>query len=136
MRIRRIREIRRGFRPGQIEIKYTLLGDANLDGAVNGADFAIMATNFNKAVLAGHSGWDEGDFNYDGSINGSDFAALAANFNKGASQSADAALDSFASANGLMADVPEPAQHGRLREDLCGEAAMWIFEATAARMIA
>ena len=40
-----------------------LLGDANLNGAVNGTDFAIMATNFNKAVLFGHSGWTEGDFN-------------------------------------------------------------------------
>jgi hypothetical protein len=95
-----------GLSSGQIEIKYTLLGDANLDGAVNGSDFAILASNFNKAV----SGWDQGDFNYDGAANGADFASLAANFNKGASQSANvAALDSFAAANGLMADVPEPA---------------------------
>jgi hypothetical protein len=44
------------------------------------------------------------------SHNGSDFAFLAANFNKGASQASDlAALDSFASNNGLLADVPEPA---------------------------
>jgi len=64
---------------GQIEILYTLLGDANLDGAVNGSDFAILSANFNKAV----SGWDEGDFNYDGSANGTDFAALSANFNQG-----------------------------------------------------
>jgi hypothetical protein len=97
-----------GLSSGQIEIKYTLLGDANLDGAVNGSDFAILATNFNKAV----SGWDAGDFNYDGAANGSDFAALASNFNKGASQAASAgdvaALDAFMSANGLSASVPEP----------------------------
>jgi hypothetical protein len=49
-----------------------------------------------------------GDANLDGAVNGSDFAKLASNFNKGASRSADASLDSFASANGLMADVPEP----------------------------
>jgi hypothetical protein len=104
-----------GLSSGQIEIKYTLLGDANLDGAVNGTDFAIMASNFNKATQAGHSGWDEGDFNYDGSVNGTDFAELAVNFNKGASQSADAeALESFAAANGLLADVPEPATIGVL----------------------
>jgi len=88
---------------------YTLLGDANLDGSVNGIDFSIMATNFNKGDQVGHSGWDEGDFNYDGSINGSDFALLSANFNQGASESDLAALESFAAANGLMADVPEPA---------------------------
>jgi len=106
-----------GLASGQIEIVYTLLGDANLDRAVNGTDFAIMASNFNKADQPGHSGWSEGDFNYDGSVNGSDFAELAANFNKGASQSADlAALDSFAAANGLSltANVPEPASLGLL----------------------
>ena len=103
-----------GLASGTIEIMYTLLGDANLDGAVNGTDFAILASNFNKADAVGHSGWDEGDFNYDGAVNGADFAELAANFNKGASQSAvdstdTAALDSFASANGITLNVPEPA---------------------------
>jgi fibronectin-binding autotransporter adhesin len=94
-----------GLSSGQIEIMYTLLGDANLDGKVNGTDFAILATNFNQAVTA----WDQGDFNYDGKANGSDFALLASNFNQGASQAATAALDAFAAANGLMADVPEPS---------------------------
>jgi autotransporter-associated beta strand protein len=98
-----------GLASGQIEIEYTLLGDANLDGAVNGSDFAILATNFNKAV----SGWDQGDFNYDGAANGSDFASLAGNFNKGSSQ---AAVDAFASDTGssLIASVPEPASLGLL----------------------
>jgi hypothetical protein len=73
-----------GLYSGQIEILYTLLGDANLDGKVNGADFAILSTNFNAAVK-GPSGWDQGDFNYDGKINGADFALVAANFNKGMS---------------------------------------------------
>jgi hypothetical protein len=100
-----------GLASGTIEIKYTLLGDANLDGKVNGADFAILASNFNKSV-AGVSGWDQGDFNYDGKINGADFALLAENFNKGASGAANAgdlaAIETFAEANGLTADVPEP----------------------------
>jgi hypothetical protein len=95
-----------GLASGTIEIRYTLLGDANLDGKVNGADFAILATNFNKSVT-GLSGWDQGDFNYDGKINGADFAVLAANFNKGASPATDA-LIAFAQADGLMADVPDP----------------------------
>jgi hypothetical protein len=89
-----------------IEIKYTLLGDANLDGAVNGVDFGILAANFNKGV----SRWDQGDFNYDNVVNGVDFGLLAANFNKGAVGAAGdwAELVAFAQANGLMADVPEP----------------------------
>ena len=100
-----------GLASGQIEIMYTLLGDANLDGKVNGTDFNLMATNFNQAVT---NGWDEGDFNYDGKVNGSDFVLLADNFNQFASQSAVsaadlAALDSFAAANGIsLANVPEP----------------------------
>jgi hypothetical protein len=57
-----------------------LLGDADLNGVVNGIDFGIVSANFNKAVTA----WDQGDFNYDGIVNGVDFAELAANFNKGA----------------------------------------------------
>jgi hypothetical protein len=65
--------------PGQIEILYTLLGDANLDGNVNGTDFAILAGNFGREAL----GWDQADFNYDGVTNGSDFALLAANFGQG-----------------------------------------------------
>jgi hypothetical protein len=83
--------------PDTIEIKYTLLGDANLNGVVDGTDFAIVAANFNKGV----SGWDQGDFNYDGVVDGTDFSDLAANFNKGASGADTASAD--ASKN-LLAD--------------------------------
>jgi hypothetical protein len=106
-----------GLTSGQIEIKYTLLGDANLDGKVNGADFTLMATNFNDSVI---NGWDKGDFDYSGSVNGNDFVLLADNFNQFASQSsADAAdlaaLSSFAAANGIsLTSVPEPASIGLL----------------------
>ena len=100
-----------GLSSGQIEVKYTLLGDADLNNVVNGIDFGILAANFNKAV----SRWDQGDFNYDSIDNGIDFALLAANFNKGASGAAagpgawsDPALVAFAAANRLLADVPEP----------------------------
>jgi autotransporter-associated beta strand protein len=97
-----------GLASGTIEIKYTLAGDVNLDGAVNGVDFGILAANFNKSV----SRWDQGDFNYDGAVNGVDFGKLASNFNMGASGASalsDPALVAFAQAYGLMADVPEPA---------------------------
>ena len=102
-----------GLSSGQIEIKYTLLGDANLDGLVNAADFTIFAANFNQPVTV----WDQGDFNYDGLVNAADFTDLAANFNQSVS-GADvpagdvAALDAFAAANGLplpTSSVPEPA---------------------------
>jgi autotransporter-associated beta strand protein len=100
-----------GLATGIIEIKYTLLGDIDLNGTVNGVDFGILAANFNKTV----GGWDQGDTNYDGIVNGIDFSNLAANFNQAASgASAAAALDAFAAANGLLADVPEPASVGLL----------------------
>jgi hypothetical protein len=35
---------------GQIEVMYTLLGDANLDGLVNAADFNELAAKFNQGV--------------------------------------------------------------------------------------
>ena len=91
-----------------IEIVYTLLGDANLDGKVNGIDFNLMAINFNQAVT---DGWDEGDFNYDGKVNGNDFVLLADNFNQlDPSFGMDiVAIDAFARANGIsLANVPEP----------------------------
>ena len=80
-----MRAIRPGCAAGTIEIMYTLLGDANLDGKVNGTDFSLMAANFNQAVT---NGWDEGDFNYNGAVNGTDFVLLADNFNAFASESA------------------------------------------------
>ena len=104
-----------GLTSGEIEVKYTLLGDANLDGVVNGSDFNILAANFNQSV----TGWDQGDFNYDGLVNAADFNAMAANFNQSAS-GADvsggdvAAMDAFAAANGLPVDVPEPVGFGLL----------------------
>ncbi len=79
---------------------------------MNGTDFAILAPNLNQPPPVGI----KGDFNYDNKANGNDFALLVANLGKAAS-GADvtipasdlAAIDAFAAANGLMADVPEPA---------------------------
>jgi PEP-CTERM motif len=105
-----------GLTSGEIELKYTLLGDANLDGTVNGTDFSILAANFGLGV----TNWDQGNFFYGSSVNGSDFSALAANFGQGdngaavsVSEADTAALDAFAAANDLPAPsfavVPEPA---------------------------
>jgi autotransporter-associated beta strand protein len=106
-----------GLSSGQIEVKYTRYGDANLDGVVSGDDFAILVGNLGKSAAA----WDKGDFNYDGVVSGNDFALLVSNLGK-AANGADitlpasdlAAIDAFAAANGLMADVPEPTTFGLL----------------------
>jgi len=106
-----------GLPSGQIEVKYTLLGDADLDGSVTGSDFTALVGNLGKSGRV----WDQGDFDYDGSVTGSDFTALVGNLGKTASGTAVvlpaadyAAIDAFAAANGLMADVPEPASAGLL----------------------
>lgn len=50
-------------------IKFTWLGDANLDGVVNEADLARMSTTGTT--------WAQGDFNYDGVVNADDYALFA-----------------------------------------------------------
>jgi hypothetical protein len=56
-------------------VKYTLVGDANLDGTVNFNDYSIVQNNFGKSSI-----WSGGDFNYDGVTNFSDFSLLQNNF--------------------------------------------------------
>jgi len=98
----------------EIEVAYTLEGDANLDGKVDASDFSIFAPNFGLNTTLG---WEAGDFNYDGKVDASDFSAFAPNFglqDNGTDVSLPAsdyaALDAFAAANGLtLTSVPEPS---------------------------
>ena len=57
--------------PNTIELKYTLFGDANLDGQVNSADLQILLFGLNRP-----GAWDQGDFNYDGNVNSADLQSL------------------------------------------------------------
>lgn len=81
---------------GRLVFRWTLYGDASLNGIVDISDFSILAANFNNT-----GDWKDGDFNFDGVINISDFAQLAGNFN----QSAIADLP-------RGAEVPEPVAVG------------------------
>jgi hypothetical protein len=58
-------------------VKYTLLGDANLDGTVNFNDFSIVQTHYGQP-----GDWADGDFNYDGTVNFNDFSLLQNNYGK------------------------------------------------------
>ncbi len=93
-----------GLPSGEIEIMFTLLGDANLDGIVNSEDFTPFSANVGK-----NGSWDQGDFNYDGTVNSEDFTPFSANLGKSATLAA--AAGGLVSANGL-ANVPEPASAG------------------------
>jgi hypothetical protein len=76
-----------------ILIKYTLIGDSNLDGRVNALDFNILASNYGNPLA---TQWVQGDSNYDQFVDSSDFSALAVNFN------------SALAGPGLGTLVPEP----------------------------
>ncbi|MDB5322318.1 MAG: uncharacterized protein JWN40_3949 [Phycisphaerales bacterium] len=57
--------------------RFTKLGDANLDGAVDFLDLARLAQSYNTAGTI----WSGGDFNYDGGTDFLDLAILAQNYN-------------------------------------------------------
>jgi hypothetical protein len=90
---------------GQTEVRYTLLGDTDLNGLVNVVDLANLAGNIGKTSSAT---WIQGDFDYNGNVNVADLADLAGNFGKqlAAGGSADATPAATAAA------VPEPASLG------------------------
>jgi hypothetical protein len=57
-------------------LRYTVVGDANIDGTVDSNDFNVLAMNFNMTGAL----WQQGDFNFDGVVNAMDFNAMSNNF--------------------------------------------------------
>ena len=87
--------------PGDILVRYTWFGDANLDGKVDGSDYSLI-----DAGYASHgtlTGWYNGDFNYDGNVDGSDYTLIDNDFNN---QTVNL---STAAATAQPAAVPEPS---------------------------
>jgi regulation of enolase protein 1 (concanavalin A-like superfamily) len=60
-------------------VKYTYIGDANLDGVVDGSDYSLIDNGYASAVPL--TGWANGDFNYDTTVDGSDYALIDNAFN-------------------------------------------------------
>jgi hypothetical protein len=73
------------------DIRGTQLGDANLDGLVNGADLILWQENYGTS-----GGWANGDFNGDATVDGHDFLIWQLHFGFGGNLTAVVA-------------VPEPA---------------------------
>jgi len=66
-----------GLTAGQTLVKYTIYGDANLDGIVDINDLNIVLSNF----LSGNPAtWDTGDFYYAGQTDISDLDAVLSNY--------------------------------------------------------
>jgi autotransporter-associated beta strand protein len=90
-------------------VRYTLTGDATLDGTVDFNDLVRLAQNYNGS--AGDPGWFNGDFNFDGIVDFNDLVPLAQNYNT--SLPAPAQLAQFGQGFGedlarAFAAVPEP----------------------------
>lgn len=73
-----------------VTVMYTLYGDADLNGTVNGSDLNAVLSNYNGTARV----WSDGDFNYDGTVDGSDLNTVLSNYNQSI---------------GVRAAVPEPA---------------------------
>lgn len=76
-----------------ITVRYTLYGDATLDGTVNFGDLLALSQNYNTSGKQ----WIDGDSDYDGFVNFADLLRLSQNYNQ-----------SLPSAHGPGAAVPEP----------------------------
>ncbi|MGC4003367.1 MAG: autotransporter-associated beta strand repeat-containing protein [Pirellulales bacterium] len=88
-------------------VKYTYLGDANLDGLVNGDDFFMFQFGYSGA--APYTGWAFGDFDYNGTIDGDDFFLFQLGYSQGGPQMGfGESYDTF-SARFSATAVPEPS---------------------------
>jgi hypothetical protein len=67
-----------GLAANTIEIRYTLMGDVNLDQKVDAVDAVTMARNWNGT---GTPTWDHGDFDYDATVSMADATLLQKNWN-------------------------------------------------------
>lgn len=105
-------------------------GDFNVDGVVDLADLAVLATHFGEDSTGNGSnglmvGWGDGDANGDGKVDLADLAILATNFGGGMSDGGEAASvsegsESSSEALYLAGDDGEDEEEG-LRLDHIGD---------------
>jgi hypothetical protein len=84
-------------------VKFTYLGDTDLDGDVDVADLGNLASNWQTA-----GAWTDGDFDYSGSIDVNDLGLLATNWQAGVGNPLGPSLQEALVAVGLPTTVPEP----------------------------
>jgi hypothetical protein len=86
-------------------VKFTYLGDTDLDGDVDVADLGNLASHWQTAGV-----WTDGDFDYSGSINVNDLGMLATNWQAGVGAPLRPSLsDALASLGLPSTSVPEPS---------------------------
>jgi hypothetical protein len=96
-----------------ITVKYTYVGDANVDGQVDITDLGALATSWQTAGT-----WANGDFDYSNFVDITDLGALATNWQAGVGsplRPGDLSLSEALASLGLPSvAVPEPASAGLL----------------------
>jgi PEP-CTERM motif len=92
---------------GDVLVKYTFVGDADLSGHINATDYMLIDAGF--ASGGTKTGWRNGDFNYDGVINGDDYTLIDNAFNTQGSVTFAATSAGPAEQVASPAAVPEPA---------------------------
>jgi fibronectin-binding autotransporter adhesin len=91
---------------GSTVVKYTLLGDTTLKGAVTGGDYSTVVANFGKTG----QDWSQGNFfnvTSGPSVTGSDYSTVVANFGKTASGNVVTAMASPALTRAVTPDVQQ-----------------------------
>jgi fibronectin-binding autotransporter adhesin len=98
---------------GQVEVRFTLLGDTNLDGKVDVTDLGNLASNY--GATAGAT-WAQGDSTYNGAVDVSDLGNLASNYGgqlaAGPSFGGSAEPAQMVASSLATAAVPEPMSLG------------------------
>ena len=123
-----------GLAVTDVLISYTWYGDANLDGQLEGFDFALQGVGF----TGDGSGWLFGDIKMDGAIEGFDFALMGAGFT-GSRVPGDATFQQSLSlfdpnSGGGGGAVVEDEEAETIADAAApvAEAAVWILAAPAA----
>jgi len=99
-----------GLNMTDVLVKFTLFGDANMDGAVGAQDVSLLYQNLGSA--SGKT-WKDGDFNYDGAVGAQDVSLLYQNLGQFA-PAAPAGAPAGGIDFGGVAAVPEPGTLGAL----------------------
>jgi hypothetical protein len=104
-------------------IRYTWMGDANLDGVITADDYAQL----DEGYLFGLSGWVYGDSDYSGAVTATDYAAIAR-----AGAQAGPLGEMTISSEAVLSDEPTSAPETVSNVELVGAAAEMTVAPTPA----
>jgi hypothetical protein len=88
----------------QLLVKYTFVGDADLNGDVDVADLGALASHWQSAGY-----WSDGDFDYNGTIDVNDLGLRASNWQAGTNTMGPSFGAAVAAVGLPSASVPEPS---------------------------